>query len=84
MKKLRKVNKKKRKQERKDAQDKMEKQVSLLTNHPTECCVCKKLFIRNHETVSTWVVTIMSEKKKVHLTCPACWSVVQEVAECQG
>jgi len=83
MKKLRKVDKGKRKKQRKDAQKKMEEQVSLLSNHPKECCVCKKLFTRNHDTVKNWMVTIVSEKKKVHLTCPDCWDTVKEIAKCQ-
>jgi len=81
--KIRKVNKAKRKQERKSALDRMEAQTSLMMEHPTECCVCKKLFKRDHQTVKTWMVTIIEEKKAVRLTCPECWGTVNEVIQCQ-
>jgi predicted RNA-binding Zn-ribbon protein involved in translation (DUF1610 family) len=79
MKKLRKVNSAKRKQERKDAQENMERQAALFSKHPTECCACGGHFERSRETVKTWQVTIREER--VHLTCPECWSIIQEGLE---
>jgi len=81
--KLRKVNTAKRKEDRKSAQERMGAKTSLMMNHPTECCICKKLFKRDHQTVKTWMVTVIEEKKTVRLTCPECWAIVNEVIECQ-
>jgi len=81
--KLRKVNTTKRKEKRKEAQERLASQASLMMNHPTECCVCKKLFTRDHTTVKTWMITVLEEKKAVHLTCPDCWGTIEEVIECQ-
>mgnify|MGYP003149322474 FL=1 len=83
MKKLRKVDRQKRKQKRKDAQNQLAERVALMTKHPKECCVCQQVFERNHETVKTWMVTIISEKKTVRLTCPQCWAKIGEIIECQ-
>lgn len=82
MKKLRKVNKGKRKQERRDAKDRLADSAAAMINHPTECCICATKFNRNKETVKTWMVTVISEKKVVHLTCPSCWEKVEGMAEC--
>jgi len=79
MKKLRKVNPTKRKQERKDAQERLEAQTSMFLDHPKECCVCNVPFERNKETVKTWQVTIREDR--VRLTCPECWSIIQEGLE---
>lgn len=76
MKKLRKVNKAKRKQERQDAQERMADAASQMLKHPTECCVCKTSFERNHQTVKSWHVTVREER--VRLTCPECWATIQE------
>ena len=79
MKKIRKVNTKKRKKERKDAQERLATQASLMMKHPKECCLCDKLFERNHETVKTWQVTITEER--VRLTCPECWTLLTKLLE---
>ena len=83
MKKLRKVNRKKRKQKRKDAQETLSERASMMMSHPTECCVCTTPFERNHETVKSWMVTVIEAKKTVRLTCPACWKKIGELIECQ-
>ena len=83
MKKLRKVNREKRKQKRRDAKERLADQAASMINHPTECCVCATRFDRNEETVKSWMVTVVSEKKVVHLTCPNCWDTVKEVIKCQ-
>ena len=79
MKKIRKVNKEKRKQQRKDAQKRMEEQISLFSEHPKECCVCKDEFKRNRTTVKTWQITI--REKRVRLTCPKCWDIIKKALE---
>ncbi len=83
MKKLRKVNREKRKQKRRDAKERLADQAASMINHPTECCICAAKFERNKETVKSWMVTVVSEKKVVHLTCPACWTKIEGVAECR-
>jgi hypothetical protein len=77
--KIRKVNSNARKKERKNAQLKLQKQTTAFLNHPKECCVCKTEFERTTETVKTWQVIIREER--VRLTCPKCWSIIQEVVE---
>ncbi len=79
--KLRKVNRAKRKEDRRSAQERMATQASLMLEHPTECCVCKKPFERTQETVKTWQVTVIQEKKVVRLTCPSCWLLFTEELE---
>jgi hypothetical protein len=79
MKKLRNINTNKRKKERKSAQQKLQKQTAAFLKHPKECCVCKTEFERTTETVKTWQVVIREER--VRLTCPNCWSIIQEVVE---
>jgi hypothetical protein len=79
MKKLRKVNTAKRKAARKNVEKQLAEQTALMMKHPKECCMCKALFERNRETVKTWHVTIREER--VHLTCPGCWGVINEVLE---
>jgi hypothetical protein len=79
MKKLRKVNPGKRKQERKDAKERLEAQTSMFLDHPKECCVCNQEWVRNTETVKTWQITIREDR--VRLTCPECWSTIQEGLE---
>lgn len=79
MKKLRKVDTKKRKQERKAAQEALASSASLMQSHPKECCLCKAVFERTHETVKTWHVTVKDETAR--LTCPKCWSIIKEVVE---
>jgi hypothetical protein len=79
MKKLRKVNTAKRKADRKNAEKQLAEQTALMMKHPKECCMCKTTFERNRETVKTWHVTVREER--VHLTCPGCWKVVNEVLE---
>jgi hypothetical protein len=82
VKKLRKVNREKRKQNRRDAKERLADQAGAMINHPTECCVCATKFERNKETVKSWMVTVISEKKVVHLTCPECWVKVEGLVEC--
>ena len=79
MKKLRKVNSSKRKKDKKEIEEKLQQQADLLAKHPKECCVCNKEFQRNHETVKTWQITVI--KKRVRLTCPACWGRIEEMVE---
>lgn len=79
MKKIRKVNTKKRKQDRKEAEKRLADQTSLMMNHPTECCVCKKPFERTNETVLSWQVVIRNNT--VRLTCPSCHATIQEFVE---
>jgi len=79
MKKLRKVDTKKRKAERKILENQLAEQTALMMKHPKECCMCKMVFERNRETVKTWQVTIREER--VHLTCPGCWGIINEVLE---
>jgi len=76
--KLRKVNRAKRKEKSRNAQERMAMQASLMMEHPTECCVCKEPFERTQETVKTWQVTVIQEKKVVRLTCPSCWTLLTE------
>lgn len=76
--KIRKVNTAKRKKEAKEVQKKLALQASLMMKHPKECVVCKDPFERTHETIKTWHVTVIEEKKKVHLTCPKCWQTISE------
>jgi len=73
MRKIRKVNTNKRKKERKVKQQELQEQTSLLMNHPQDCCICNAPFVRSPETVNTWKVTVIREKKRVRLTCPTCW-----------
>ena len=78
--KIRKVNTKKRKQERKDARERLAEEASqMLSNHPTECCVCHTKFERTQETVKTWNVTI--NESRVRLTCPKCWGIIKDRIE---
>ena len=80
MKKLRKVNSKKRKQERKDIQARLASETAkILTNHPTECCVCQTHFERTQQTVKSWNVVI--NENIVRLTCPTCWDRIKERVE---
>jgi hypothetical protein len=79
MKKLRSIKPGRRKRERKDAQKIMERQVSMLAEHPTECCVCNIPFERTKEAVKTWQVTIREDR--VRLTCPSCWGIIKEGLE---
>jgi len=79
MKKLRKVSTVKRKQDRKDVQERLKAQTSVFSKHPKDCCVCQKEFVRNNINVKTWQVTIREER--VRLTCPDCWSIIQEGIE---
>lgn len=79
MKKIRKVDTNKRKKERKALQKKLQNQTSLMMKHPKECCVCKKPFERNAETVKTWQVSVIEDR--VRLTCPDCWGTISEVLE---
>jgi tRNA U54 and U55 pseudouridine synthase Pus10 len=73
------VNTAKRKQERKEAKKKLEVQISLMREHPKECCICHDVFERTEQTVKTWKVTVLHEKKVVRLVCPGCWESVGEV-----
>ena len=75
MKKVRKVNKEKRKQARK----KLKSETNTFLDHPKKCCACDVEFVRNHETVKTWHVTVVD--KRVRLTCPDCWSKITEALE---
>jgi len=77
--KIRKVNTNARKKERKNAQLKLQRQTAAFLNHPKKCCICKTKFERTTETVKTWQVIIREER--VRLTCPKCWSVIQEAVE---
>ena len=79
MKKIRKVNTKKRKKERKEAKERLERQATAFLDHPKECCVCKTEFVRNHETVKTWQVSVV--EGRVRLTCPICWGKITEALE---
>ena len=79
MKKLRNIKPGQRKRERREAAARLEEQTAAFANHPTECCVCKTAFERNHETVKTWHVTVREER--VRLTCPNCWSTIKEALE---
>ena len=79
MKKIRKVNTKKRKKERKEAKERLEKQTAAFLDHPKECCVCGVPFVRNHETVKTWQVSVIEDR--VRLTCPICWGKITEALE---
>jgi hypothetical protein len=80
MKKLRKVNSQQRKADRRAAQE-LERRTSFFLSLPEECCLCELPFERNHETVKTWNVTVFEKKKKIRLTCPACWETVQTVVK---
>jgi len=77
--KIRKVDSNKRKKDRKAAKQQLEKQAAAFLNHPKECCVCKSPFERNKETVKSWHVVVREER--VRLTCPDCWSTIQEGLE---
>ena len=79
MKKIRKHVPGKRKKERKEAQKRLEKQAAAFLDHPKECCVCGIPFVRNHETVKTWHVTVVEDR--VRLTCPVCWGKITEALE---
>ena len=81
MKKLRNVNTNKRKKERKAKQKELQEQTALLMKHPKECCVCNVEFVRTPTTVKEWHVTVVQEKKAVHLTCPSCWAILTEAME---
>tara|TARA_R110000824_G_scaffold160020_4_gene334688 strand:- start:350 stop:610 length:261 start_codon:yes stop_codon:yes gene_type:complete len=81
--KLRKVNLAKRKEQRRKAAAQLEATTSMIMDHPTDCCMCKKLFTRNQDTVKTWMITVAEEKKTAHLTCPDCWATINEVIKCQ-
>jgi hypothetical protein len=78
VKKLRKVVTKKGKTA-KAAQRRVAEQAALMMKQPTECCLCRAPFERTQETVKTWHVTVLQEKKVVRLTCPTCWKTVNEV-----
>jgi hypothetical protein len=69
----------KRKKERKEAKERLEKQTAAFLDHPKECCVCKTEFVRTHETVKTWHVTVVEDR--VRLACPDCWEVFSKVNE---
>ena len=79
MKKIRKVNTNKRKKDRKEAKERLEKQTAAFLDHPKECCVCGIPFVRNHETVKTWQVSVVEDR--VRLTCPICWGKITEALE---
>ena len=79
MKKVRKVNTKKRKKDRKEAKERLERQATAFLDHPKECCVCKAEFVRDHETVKTWQVSVVEDR--VRLTCPICWGKITEALE---
>ena len=77
MKKLRKVVTKKGKTA-KAIKKLLTEQAALMMNHPKECCVCKEPFERTPETVKTWQVTVLQEKKD-------CSPAVSELyAACEG
>ena len=80
MKKLRKVVTKKGKPA-KAIKKLLTEQAALMMNHPKECCVCKEPFERTPETVKTWQVTVLQEKKTVRLTCPSCTQLVREALD---
>lgn len=80
MKKLRKVVTKKGKTA-KAIKKLLTEQAALMMNHPKECCVCKEPFERTPETVKTWQVTVLQEKKTVRLTCPSCTQLVREALD---
>ena len=79
MKKIRKHVPGKRKKERKEAKERLQKQTAAFLDHPKECCVCKTEFVRNHETVVTWQVSVIEDR--VRLTCPDCWGKINKVLE---
>lgn len=76
MKKLRNIKPGQRKRERKAAAARLETQAAAFLDHSMECCVCKAEFVRTHETVKTWQV--VAHSGNVRLTCPNCWTLVQE------
>ncbi len=78
MKKLRKVVTKKGKTA-KAIKKLLAEQAALMMKQPKECCVCNEPFERTPETVKTWQVTVLQEKKTVRLTCPRCSQLVSEV-----
>jgi len=78
VKKLRKVVTKKGKTA-KAIKKQLTQQAALMMKQPTECCLCHAAFERTQETVKTWHITVLQEKKVVHLTCPTCWKTVDEV-----
>ena len=79
MKKLRKVNTSKRKRDRKKAQDRLAQRTAMMLSHPTECCACETPFVRSHDTVKSWNVTI--NESRIRLTCPGCWRQLEDALE---
>jgi hypothetical protein len=79
MKKLRKVDQPARKKLRKEAEETLQRQMTMLLDHPMECCACQAEFKRTKHTVNTWQVT--TREDRVHLTCPACWQTITEAME---
>jgi len=79
--KIRKINKAKRKEKESIARERLAEQAALMMKHPTGCCICCMPFERTQETVKTWQVTVIQEKKRVRLTCPGCWQLVKEVVD---
>jgi len=76
VKKLRKVAAGKRKRDAAAATNALQRKTASMLRHPKECCVCKSIFERTHETVKSWHVVVREER--VRLTCPRCWQIIEE------
>ena len=80
--KLRKVNMQQRKKERREAQRKLKQRTSMLLDIDENCCVCRAPFDKkNKEMATTWHVVVYEAKGVARLTCPDCWSKVEEVVQ---
>lgn len=80
--KIKKVDTNKRKKMRKNAQKILERQTAMFLDHPKECCVCSTPFERTKKTVQSWQV--VTRDQRVRLTCPTCWTKVEEALETLG
>ena len=80
--KLRKVNMQQRKKDRREAQRKLKQRTSMLLDIDENCCVCRAPFDKkNKEMATTWHVVVYEAKGVARLTCPDCWSKVEEVVQ---
>lgn len=80
--KLRKVNTQRRKQERREAERNLKRRANMLLDIDENCCVCDAAFDKkNKEMATTWHVVVYEAKGVARLTCPNCWSKVEEAVQ---
>jgi len=82
MKKIKKTNTNKRKHARRTAEKKLTETAGFMLGLPGECTICTAPFDKkSREMATTWNVTVYENKRKIYLTCPACWSQVEQIAK---